>query len=96
MENNEDLSDGQGYFWVRSQVTGARTQAGPTHHRFQSPGSQEHSTPCFLAVSRTLLRMAKSRAPSLVRKLPEIFCLRFKGRRPLSEILLVAGTRRGS
>ena len=39
--------------------------------------------------------MAKSCAPSLVRKFPEIFCLSFNGLRSRSPKLLVAGTRRG-
>src|SRR5271156_5860282 len=48
--------------------------------------------PCFLAVDTTDLRSAKIRAPSRVRKPPEIFILTFIIRRSCSARLLVKGT----
>ncbi len=48
--------------------------------------------PCFLAVDMTDLRSAKIRAPSRVRKPPEIFILTFIIRRSCSARLLVKGT----
>jgi hypothetical protein len=48
--------------------------------------------PCFRAVSAVPRRMTKMRAPSLVRKQPEIFILTLAIRPPCSATLLVNGT----
>ena len=48
--------------------------------------------PCFLAVAMTDRRRAKVRAPSRVRKPPEIFVLTFVILRSRSASLLVKGT----